>query len=90
MLRRADASLHASTWHQDGAFLGEGIRTVDAWFALSRCGRDAPGLEVIPVRLERVLPTGEAGTYFDWTVSPETITRELPGIWRCSPAASSC
>jgi len=84
VLRRADASLHASTWHQDGAFLGEGIRTVDAWFALSRCGRDAPGLEVIPIRLARVLPTGETGTYFDWTVSPETIARELPGapVWR--------
>src|SRR5262249_10956371 len=46
-LRRADASLHASTWHQDGAFLGTGIRTLDVWLALSPCGRDAPGLDVI-------------------------------------------
>jgi hypothetical protein len=84
VLRRADASLHASAWHQDGAFLGDGIRTLDAWFALTRCGRDAPGLEVMPVRLGRVLPTGGAGTYLGWTVSPETIARELPGvpIWR--------
>ena len=83
-LRRADASLHQSTWHQDGAFLGEGIRTVDAWFALSQCGRDAPGLDVIPIRLPRVLPTGQPGTYFQWTVSPDTIERELPGVpvWR--------
>jgi hypothetical protein len=83
-LRRADASLHESMWHQDGAFLGSGIRSVDAWFALSRCGRDAPGLDLIPVRLERVLPTGEPGTYFQWTVSPDTIARELPEarVWR--------
>ncbi len=83
-LRRADATLHRSTWHQDGAFLGAGIRTVNAWLALSRCGRDAPGLDVVPVRLYRVLPPGEPGTYFAWTVSPETIARELPGapIWR--------
>ncbi len=83
-LRRADASLHQSTWHQDGAFLGGGIRTVDAWVALSRCGREAPGLDVIPLRLERVLPTGEPGTFFEWTVSPDTIDRELPGVsvWR--------
>ena len=83
-LRRSDASLHQSTWHQDGAFLGMDIRTVDAWIALSRCGREAPGLDVIPIRLDRVLPTGEAGTYFQWTVSAETITRELPGapVWR--------
>lgn len=84
VLRRADATLHQSTWHQDGAFLGEGIRTVDAWFALSRCGRDAPGLDLIPVRLDRVLPPGEEGTYFGWTVSESTIAREMPGaeIWR--------
>jgi hypothetical protein len=83
-LRRADASLHQSTWHQDGAFLGTDIRTVDAWFALSRCGRDAPGLDVVPIRMEHVLRTGEPGTYFQWTVSSDTITRELPGayIWR--------
>jgi hypothetical protein len=84
VLRRADASLHESTWHQDGAFLGDGIRTVDAWFALSPCGRDAPGLDLLPVRLERVLPPGEEGTYFGWTVSPATIARHLPGVpvWR--------
>jgi hypothetical protein len=83
-LRRADSSLHQSAWHQDGAFLGMNIRTVDAWIALSPCGREAPGLDVIPVRLERVLPTGEAGTFFQWTVSAETITRELPDapVWR--------
>jgi hypothetical protein len=83
-LRRADASLHRSAWHQDGAFLGTDIRTVDAWFALSRCGRDAPGLDVVPIRLARVLPTAEPGTYFQWTVSPDTVARELPGVpvWR--------
>jgi hypothetical protein len=83
-LRRADASLYRSAWHQDGAFLGTDIRTVDAWFALSRCGRDAPGLDVVPIRLTRVLPTAEPGTYFQWTVSPDTVARELPGtpVWR--------
>jgi hypothetical protein len=72
------------------AFLGDGIRTVDAWFMLSPCGRDAHGLELIPGRLERVLPTGEPGTYFDWTVSPHTIERELPGapVWR--PEFEAC
>jgi hypothetical protein len=84
VLRRADARLHESAWHQDGAFLGRGIRTVDTWVALSSCGRDAPGLELMPVRLERLLATGQDGTYFEWTVSPETIARELPGLrpWR--------
>jgi hypothetical protein len=47
VLRRADASLPESTWHQDGAFVGDGIRTVDASFALSPCGRDARPRELV-------------------------------------------
>jgi hypothetical protein len=73
--------------HKYGAFHGAGVRTVNAWFALSRCGRDAAGLDVIPHRLERVLSTGTSGgaeTFFDWVVAAETIARELPGVqvWR--------
>jgi hypothetical protein len=86
-LRRADAATLHPEWHQDGAFLGDGIRTVDAWFALSRCGREAPGLDLIPKRLDRVLATGAGAgtaTFFDWVVSANTIARELPGVqvWR--------
>jgi phytanoyl-CoA dioxygenase PhyH len=71
-------------WHQDGAFLGDGIRTVNCWFALSRCGRDAPGMDIVPRRIERILPVGEEGCHFDWTVSPMTVERAFPGVrpWR--------
>jgi len=73
-----------SLWHQDGAFLGSGIRSVNAWFALSRCGRDAPGMDLLPMRLNRLIPTGEAGAGFGWTAAAETILREVPGVevWR--------
>jgi hypothetical protein len=86
-LRRADPSdwrIRLSNWHQDGAFLGQGIRTLNVWVALSRCGRDAPGMELIPRRLTGLISRGEEGAQFDWTVSNETIARELPGvpIWR--------
>jgi hypothetical protein len=80
-LRRVDATAVYADWHQDGAFLGKGIRTVNAWCALSECGKDAPGLEILPIRIDRLLPTGQKGAIFDWAVSPETIARELP-IWR--------
>ena len=72
--------LYLANWHQDGAFLGQGIRTVNAWFALSRCGRDAPGMQLIPARLDRILATGEPGANFDWTVSRRTIARALPNV----------
>jgi hypothetical protein len=83
-LRRVDNTPSYASWHQDGAFMGKGLRTVNIWFALSRCGRDAPGLDLIPRRLAQLLPTGGEGAIFDWSVSDQTIARELPGVsvWR--------
>jgi len=83
-LRRVDNTPSFASWHQDGAFMGQGLRTVNAWFALSRCGRDAPGLDIVPLRIDHLLPTGGEGAIFDWSVSEQTIARELPGIpvWR--------
>ena len=45
-LRRVDTATQHPEWHQDGAFRGKGVRTVNAWIALSPCGRDAPGLSI--------------------------------------------
>lgn len=70
-----------SGWHQDGAFLGPGIRAVNVWLALSRCGRDAPGLDLLPRRLDHIVETGTHGSYFDWAVGPDlvaTLAEETP------------
>ncbi len=75
-----DWRLRQASWHQDGAFLGPNIRTVNVWFALSRCGRDAPGMALYPLALDRILPVGEPGSIYDWSLSPATIARELPGV----------
>ena len=55
-------------WHQDGSFLGREVRAVNVWLALSPCGRDAPGLDVVGSRLPYVVQTGTHGAYFDWSV----------------------
>jgi len=60
-------------WHQDGAFLGEKIRSANLWVALSDCGIDAPGLDLIPRRLDDIVQTGTHGALFDWTVGPDLI-----------------
>ena len=62
-------------WHQDGSFLGSGIRTVNMWLSLSECGRDAPGLDIVPTRLDRVLETGTEGAKFSWSVGPGVVDR---------------
>jgi hypothetical protein len=65
-------------WHQDGAFLGEGIRTLNVWLALNHCGDTAPGLDVLPKRLDEIAPTGTEGALFPWAVSDQ-VANELAG-----------
>jgi hypothetical protein len=60
-------------WHQDGAFLGEEVRSLNVWMALSHCGRDAPTMDVVPRRFDRVVPTGTDGTPFDWAVGAPMV-----------------
>jgi Phytanoyl-CoA dioxygenase (PhyH) len=68
--------LEASTdWHQDGAFLGTGIRALNIWIALSDCGVDSPGMDLVPKRFDEVCETGTGGAIFDWAVGPETVAR---------------
>jgi Phytanoyl-CoA dioxygenase (PhyH) len=71
-LRRVPSDARNGDWHQDGAFLGEGIRTINAWMCLSECGLDAPGLDFVPRRLE-LAPTGTQGAHFDWAVAPAVV-----------------
>jgi hypothetical protein len=73
-LRRTNP-LPRAEWHQDGAFLGEGIRTINLWLCLSHCGDDAPGLDLLPRRLDRIVETFTGGAIFDWTVGPETVDK---------------
>ncbi len=71
-LRRVPVDTNTN-WHQDGAFLGSEVRTLNVWLALSDCGTDSPGLEIVPRRIDTVLPTGTEGAMFDWSVSPEVV-----------------
>ncbi|MGH8986877.1 MAG: phytanoyl-CoA dioxygenase family protein [Acidimicrobiia bacterium] len=73
-LRRV-GQISGTDWHQDGAFLGEGIRTINVWMALSDCGRDAPGLDVVPRRLNEIVETGTEGAVFPWAVGPGVVER---------------
>jgi hypothetical protein len=72
-LRRVPIDLTGADWHQDGAFLGEGIRTLNVWLALTDCGIDAPGLDLVPRRLNEILETGTRGAWFEWSVGQELV-----------------
>jgi hypothetical protein len=67
-------------WHQDGAFMGQGIDTLNVWVALTDCGVDAPGLEVVPKRFDHIVETGTLGTWFEWAVAPNKVEEERGAI----------
>jgi hypothetical protein len=60
-------------WHQDGAFLGATVRSVNVWLGLSACGEEAPGLDLVGRRVPYVLQTGSHGSIFDWAVGPGIV-----------------
>lgn len=68
-LRRAEANKSNIDWHQDGAFMGD-VRTLNVWLSLSDCGENAPGLLMVPRRIDEIVETGTPGARFDWSVSP--------------------
>jgi hypothetical protein len=73
-LRKATPDVGGS-WHQDGSFLHD-VRVLNLWLSLSRCGDEAPGLDIVPHRLDEVLPVGrEAGTIFPIVPNDESIQR---------------
>jgi hypothetical protein len=77
---RRTPPLPFADWHQDGAFLGKGIRTINLWLSLSHCGDDAPGLDLLPRRLDRIVETGSGGAAFAWSVGPGTVEEAAEGV----------
>lgn len=86
VMRRSLGGVLLGDFHQDGAFLGEGIRTVDCWIALSHCGpgTGSPAIDVVPRRVDRILPTGE-GSAFPWSIAEGTVHDALPDAPVLSP-----
>jgi hypothetical protein len=62
----------SSFWHQDGTFLGP-VRALNLWRSLSDCGEVAPGLDLVPTRIDHIVPTGTDGAVFSWSVSQQIV-----------------
>jgi hypothetical protein len=75
-LRKAEPSV-AGAWHQDGAFMGE-VRSLNLWLALSRCGDEAPGLDIVPRRLDGLATTQTDEAMLDYQVS-QRVAEEVAG-----------
>ena len=55
--------------------MGAGARALNMWIALSPCGDTtaAPGLALIPRRINEILEYGTRGAKIDWVVGVELI-----------------
>lgn len=73
VLRRSKLPVAEAGWHQDGAFMGTNINSINMWIPLNDCGGDtgAPGLDVVPVRLDKI--ASAEGAQFDWSVSDSLV-----------------
>jgi Phytanoyl-CoA dioxygenase (PhyH) len=68
-LRKAAPSVPGA-WHQDGNFMGA-VRSLNLWLSLSRCGDEAPGLDVVPRRLDHIVTTRTEEAVLEIQVSQE-------------------
>jgi hypothetical protein len=75
-LRKAVPSV-AGAWHQDGRFMGE-VRALNLWLSLSRCGDEAPGLDLVPRRLDHHVTTQTDEAWLDHAVS-QRVAEEAAG-----------
>jgi Phytanoyl-CoA dioxygenase (PhyH) len=70
-LRKADPSVPGA-WHQDGFFMGP-VRSLNLWLSLSRCGDEAPGLDIVPRRLEHYVATATEEAALNYTISQQKV-----------------
>jgi len=66
-LRKAEPAV-SGAWHQDGHFMGQ-VRALNLWLSLSRCGDEAPGLDLVPRRLDQLVTAGGKDAFLSYQVS---------------------
>ena len=74
VLRRSKLPVAEAGWHQDGAFMGTNLNSINMWMPLNECGGEtgAPGMDVVPQRLNSL--ASAEGAQFDWSVSHSQVT----------------
>jgi hypothetical protein len=76
-LRKATPDLPGA-WHQDGKFLGD-VNSLNLWLSLSHCGDTAPGMDLVPRRLDHIVDAGVGDQGFSRIVVPHERAVELAG-----------
>jgi hypothetical protein len=77
-LRQAEPRV-GGAWHQDGKFMGQ-VRALNLWLSLTHCGDDAPGLDLVPRRLDEHVATQTDGVRMLNQVSQQAAERAAAGL----------
>jgi len=89
VLRRTKLPISEDGWHQDGAFMGTDIKSLNMWLTLTHCGAqtEAPGLDIVPGRTQEII--NAEGAAFEWSSGPEAVEAALGGKAYISPEFNS-
>ena len=89
VLRRSKLPVAEAGWHQDGAFMGTNLNSLNMWMPLNECGgtTGAPSMDVVPQRLNKI--TSAAGAQFDWSVSDSQVSSRLVDSQPLTPTFSA-
>lgn len=73
VMRRSGPPETPHDFHQDGAFMGDDITSLNCWIPLSDCGAgyDLHGMDILPVRLVNAFAKGSGA--LNWTISPQSV-----------------
>jgi len=76
VLRKSEPPRNPLDFHQDGAFMGEEVSSLNCWIPLSDCGTgfDVHGLDIVPVRFLKAFQKGSGG--MAWTISTDAVVDE--------------
>ena len=85
-LRKAAPSVPGA-WHQDGGFMGD-VRSLNLWLSLSRCGDVAPGLDIVPRRLDDFAAAGTDDAVLLYQVSQRAAEAAADGVPIVRPSSS--
>jgi hypothetical protein len=75
-LRKAEPAVPGA-WHQDGKFMGP-VRALNLWLSLSHCGDEAPGLDIVPKRIDDFVTTLTDEALLDYMIS-QRMAEEAAG-----------
>jgi ectoine hydroxylase-related dioxygenase (phytanoyl-CoA dioxygenase family) len=76
VMRRSGAPDVTHDFHQDGAFMGDDISSLNCWIPLSDCGAgySLHGMDIVPVRLVSTFAKGSGA--LNWTISPQSVVEK--------------